>query len=73
MLTSYSGFVNGLIRFTAFEEDEIDKNAMRAKNLISRQKNTGMDGYNKKAGYYMSKQYREYQGECFTRRFSKSI
>ena len=36
---------------------------MRAKNLISGQKNTSLDGYNQNAGYCICKQRRENQGE----------
>lgn len=72
MLTSYSDIVNDLTRFTAFGQNEIGKNGKRAKNLISGQKNTSLDGYNQKAGYYICKQRREYQGE-YDRRFSKSV
>ena len=42
---------------------ERNKNAMRAKNLISGQKNTSLDGYNQNAGYCICKQRRENQGE----------
>lgn len=72
MLTSFSGFENGLIRFNGFGQNEIDKNAMRGINLIQGQKNTGMDGYNMKAGYYINRHSREYKSEC-DKSFSKSI
>lgn len=72
MLTSYSDIVNDLTRFTAFGQNEIGKNGKRAKNLISGQKNTSLDGYNQNAGYCICKHRRENQGE-YDRRFSKSV
>ena len=62
MLTSYSDIVNDWPDLLLLRRTKQTK-MLRAKNLISGQKNTSLDGYNQNAGYCICKQRRENQGE----------